>query len=202
MAWTTPSTAVAGETALTAALWNEQVRDNLSSLVEAGTVLPASPVDGQSFYYVADATNGVVWHLRYRSASPSPYKWEFVGGGVLYTRDTATRNTSSTTYQTTGSPTITLPRSGDYEIVFGAEFMGTAVNGANSFYLGLHVNGAPVAELNSQYQVAGTSAPASYTYRHNGATASFVADVRYRSASAASSLFHKMFLSIRPVRLI
>ena len=32
MAWTTPSTAVAGSTALTAAFWNEQVRDNTQYL--------------------------------------------------------------------------------------------------------------------------------------------------------------------------
>ena len=32
MAWTTPSTAVAGSTALTAAFWNEQVRDNSAYL--------------------------------------------------------------------------------------------------------------------------------------------------------------------------
>jgi len=32
MAWTTPATAVAGSTALTAAFWNEQVRDNVTDL--------------------------------------------------------------------------------------------------------------------------------------------------------------------------
>ena len=32
MAWTTPATATAGSTALTAAFWNEQVRDNLVEL--------------------------------------------------------------------------------------------------------------------------------------------------------------------------
>ena len=32
MAWTTPATAVAGSTALTAAFWNQQVRDNLNAV--------------------------------------------------------------------------------------------------------------------------------------------------------------------------
>jgi len=41
MAWTTPSTAVAGSTALTAAFWNQQVRDN----VLASRVFFASAVD-------------------------------------------------------------------------------------------------------------------------------------------------------------
>ena len=35
MAWTTPSTAVAGSTALTAAFWNEQVRDNTNALYDS-----------------------------------------------------------------------------------------------------------------------------------------------------------------------
>ena len=47
------------------------------------TSLPGSPIDGQIIYYNADATNGNVWHLRYRSASSSAYKWEFVGGSRL-----------------------------------------------------------------------------------------------------------------------
>lgn len=33
MAWTTPATATAGSTALTAAFWNTQVRDNLNALI-------------------------------------------------------------------------------------------------------------------------------------------------------------------------
>jgi hypothetical protein len=35
MAWTTPSTAVAGSTALTAAFWNQQVRDNTNALYDS-----------------------------------------------------------------------------------------------------------------------------------------------------------------------
>jgi hypothetical protein len=32
------------------------------------TALPPGPVNGQEVFYAADATNGVIWHLRYRSA--------------------------------------------------------------------------------------------------------------------------------------
>lgn len=41
------------------------------------TSLPANPVDGQEIYFLADSTNGIIWHLRYRVASS---KWEYVGG--------------------------------------------------------------------------------------------------------------------------
>jgi hypothetical protein len=51
--------------------------------------LPSSPYDGQEIYYSADPTNGVIWHLRYRSASAPPYKWELVGGPPLTARPPA-----------------------------------------------------------------------------------------------------------------
>ena len=61
--------------------------DSVSSLVvpvgqgpPLVAALPASPTDGQEVRYLADAVNGVIWSLRYRAGSSSPYKWEFVGG--------------------------------------------------------------------------------------------------------------------------
>ena len=44
MAWTTPSTAVAGSTELTAALWNEQVRDQLRVLGNVKTKVETAVV--------------------------------------------------------------------------------------------------------------------------------------------------------------
>jgi hypothetical protein len=46
------------------------------------TSLPVSPVDGQVAYLQPSglAAKGVVWAMRYRAASASAYKWEFVGG--------------------------------------------------------------------------------------------------------------------------
>lgn len=59
---------------------------NLAEAVAPALVstLPASPYDGQEVFYLADAAAGVVWHLCYRAASPSAYKWEFVGGASLF----------------------------------------------------------------------------------------------------------------------
>lgn len=48
------------------------------------TALPGSPVDGQEIFYVADSTLGIIWHLKYRSASTSIFKWEFVGGSDIF----------------------------------------------------------------------------------------------------------------------
>jgi hypothetical protein len=89
------------------------------------TALPANPVDGQEIYYVADATNGVLWHLRYNAASVSAYKWEFVGGSNLYAADfnwVTGIITSGTgyTWLNWSTPQITLPLAGDYDIQHAA----------------------------------------------------------------------------------
>jgi hypothetical protein len=44
-------------------------------------------VDGQECRYLADATNGVVWNLKYKSSAS---KWYFIGGSSLSTRSMQT----------------------------------------------------------------------------------------------------------------
>src|SRR4029077_6354783 len=60
------------------------------------TSLPGSPVDGQECYYQADATAGIVWHLRYRAAATGPYKWEYLGGPAKATEIATAQPTSGT----------------------------------------------------------------------------------------------------------
>ena len=85
------------------------------------TSLPGSPYDGQIIYYQANATDGIIWQLRYNASSASAYKWEFVGGSGLYatagSRDYLTRqNYSSLTFGdlATVGPSIVVPLAGDY----------------------------------------------------------------------------------------
>lgn len=53
---------------------------------DAGTSFPSSPSDGDIFIYNADTTNGIKWMFQYRAASASNFKWEFIGGGSLFSR--------------------------------------------------------------------------------------------------------------------
>lgn len=78
------------------------------------TSLPASPVDGQEVYYLADATTGVVWHLRYRAASSSSYKWEFVGGPPLHSANFSGAHNSSQNYYIDSGISLTVPLAGEY----------------------------------------------------------------------------------------
>lgn len=107
-------------------------RSNLNvDIVSAGTSLPVAPVDGQEFYYIADATLGVVWHLRYRAASASAYKWEFVGGSYLYSQNigaSGVTGTGSGFSELAGGagPDVIVPLAGDYEADYGAEAYNSA----------------------------------------------------------------------------
>lgn len=107
------------------------VTSELLMPVATVTALPVatagSPIlDGQEIYYVADATNGIVWHLKFRAASASAYKWEFVGGAMLMhdLQATGTETTGSTGYTdiTTTGPTLTAPLAGDYMIDYGMQY--------------------------------------------------------------------------------
>lgn len=86
------------------------------------TALPSNPVDGQEIYYAADATNGVIWHLRYRAASSSSYKWEFVGGPPLFAFVATAQSTTSGSYTalSTAGPSVSLPLAGDYDVCIKA----------------------------------------------------------------------------------
>lgn len=85
------------------------------------TTLPTAPYDGQEVYYVADATNGVLWHLKYNASSASAYKWEMVGGSPLMSTALGQSITTGTgsSYATLtdgGGPDIVVPLAGEYYV--------------------------------------------------------------------------------------
>jgi hypothetical protein len=67
------------------------IKDLKSRIPALVTVLPGSPFDGQEVFFNADSTNGVIWHLRYRSPASGggTYGWEYVGGPPLTSVQTA-----------------------------------------------------------------------------------------------------------------
>ena len=93
------------------------------------TSLPGSPVDGQECYYVADATNGIVWHLKYNSGSASAYKWEVVGGPPLYSEVLTQEVSNALGYAdlATVGPSITVPLAGDYDVFISTTVYCTSV---------------------------------------------------------------------------
>lgn len=96
------------------------------------TTLPSSPVDGQEVYYQSTTAGGggtntmadvgAVWHLRYRAASSSAYKWEFVGGtSISHSAPGGTTGAGGTfaALASGSAPVIVLPVAGDYILEYG-----------------------------------------------------------------------------------
>lgn len=122
----------------------QQASSGLATLAPGPVVtsLPTSPVDGQVIDYLADATNGILWTLKYVAAASGAYKWLYRGGSVMAhdLQATAGETTASTTYTelTTTGPTLTAPLAGDYMIGYGCQyFTDTAFAGNfSSLWLG------------------------------------------------------------------
>src|SRR4029077_14378258 len=84
----------------------------VSNAPQLVTSLPSSPTDGQLIDFLVDATNGVIWRFRYRGASPSALKWEFVGGSPYVSAVAAQDTISSTVYAdapTNPGPGLNIP---------------------------------------------------------------------------------------------
>jgi hypothetical protein len=182
-----------------AAFWNEQVRDNLNSLVAAGTALPSSAVDGESFYYVADATNGIVWHLRYRAASASAYKWEYVGGDSLQALVDTAQNTISTSFTdlATAGPQITLPLAGDYLCDMNLVLYN---NGSNFTFAAVKFGAATTLEADGLLKFGPNAATHGKTIVKTGLAAAAVAKLQYK-VGAGTGTFQTRILRVRPIRV-
>ena len=176
------------------------------------TALPGSPIDGQVIYYNADPTNGVVWQLRYRSASASAYKWEFIGGQVLsstiLTRESVP-TTNSFTDLTTVGPSITSPLAGDYVITWTATGE-NSVTANNVAGVGISVGGTDPASYAigvALLDIGDVLLTRPYQKFHRievktGISASSVIKHRYRQNQANNQFFFSnRFLSIQPIRV-
>lgn len=166
--------------------------------------LPASPVDQQEAIFVADATNGVKWHFRYRAASASASKWESLGDCTPLTSEITTdESTVSTTYVafTTPGPQITLPLAGDYMIAFGSDsYNATALSAT---LIAPKLGAAATSDNESTVHVSSTSNAENQVWRsmrRNGLAASAVITMQIRCNSGTGH-GAKRNLEVRPIRV-
>jgi hypothetical protein len=75
--------------------------------------------DGDEVVIEVDPATGIRWHMRYNGGSPSSYKWEYIGGAEIYGKDDTTFTVQSGSYQT-GNPAVSVPRAGEYDVIFTA----------------------------------------------------------------------------------
>ena len=172
------------------------------------TVLPSNPFDGQEVLYLADATNGVVWHLKYRKGSASAYKWEYVGGAPLVSQSLAGVTSASIATSTwsaiASAPSITVPLAGDYDFINVAGVQPNTA--AATVATGVKVGATePAINTNAAYQYMGTPAAnvvLSHAERITGVAASTVLLQRYWQNGAAQTLGRtEAHLRVVPVRV-
>lgn len=174
-----------------------------AALPQYVTSLPSSPVDGQTVVYAADASNGVMWTLRYRAAGGT-YKWEVIGTSDLTAYSTtAVQFTSTTPALLATGDKVTVPLAGDYVASAGGNIYG-ATGGSNSI-LTLYADvgsGAATTSRNSYADNGSGRIAVSLVARINGVSANTAIEPRYsREAGAGSPYASDRWLSVTPVRV-
>jgi hypothetical protein len=168
------------------------------------TSLPSSPIDGQEIYFLADATNSIVWHLRYRAASASGYKWEFLGGLALeHTLGAQTTTTVGTVWHdlATVGPTLTVPLAGTYDVDYRARFYNPPA--ASNAQIGVAIGAAtPLDIAGATAAIASTQGyPMSDIVRRDYAAGNALR-VRYAIAGGVGTYTYDLrHLRLTPVRV-
>lgn len=166
------------------------------------TSLPVTPYDGQEVYFEASETAGVYWHLRFRSASASDFKWEFLGGPPLHVEILTAETTTNVAYVdlATAGPSVTVPLEGDYEIVFGCDLRSSA-DGAVTV-ASVKLGAAATSDNESVANNSNAQSSVSRVLRENALAASAVLLVQYKSNGSATLTARNRFISVRPIRVI
>jgi hypothetical protein len=172
-----------------------------SSGVPLVTSLPSSPADGQEVYYQVDATNGIVWHLRYRVASSSPYKWEVVGGPpVLIRAENLFSVGVNGPWSTDTNCGITVPLAGDYICDYGGVLSSSVASVAAEMRVA-YGGTASVEVFKGGNESVGNASMVNAQWKFSAVPAASTIYVQTHPAGAAVCNSYRRYLSVQPVRL-
>lgn len=170
--------------------------------VTAAQFAALTPIDGDEVYLIADAANGVVWHLRYNAGSASSYKWEYLGGGEMNARVLASETTTATWVDlTTVGPQIVVPRAGDYFCMYGALLYNA--NAAGTAAAGIYYNGALQTSIITTIDNSIGSVQVGDTQQGllTGLAAGTTVKMQYWSSGGFVSTFTNRWLTLIPRRI-
>jgi hypothetical protein len=165
------------------------------------TELPPSAAcaPGDTCQFIADNTNGVIWDLLYDGEGEFP--WKKIGGPPLRKVDGSGRTTASPSYQTTGSPTLTVPLKGVYDFEFGSAYVTNNTAGDSGYVRnGFFLNGAIVSDIAARMFANGAT-PLGRTERGTFSVAGQTVDNRYISEGSVNVTFFILRISLDPVRV-
>jgi hypothetical protein len=165
-----------------------------------GTTLPGSPSDGDEYNYIADATNGVVWRLKYKTSLAA---WCFEGGPPLYAEVATAQTRSASTYDnlTTTGPTVTLPAlAGDWDIEHGFSISAlSGALGATPARMSYSIGASAAVDTDYTYGLARSSY--SRYQRKTGLAASIALVGKYASDGTVTVTFENRWIAVTPVKV-
>lgn len=94
--------------------WSSIAQGSITTTSAWSNGPPPSPGDGDIWIAAGVDSNGTRWSFQYNAGSASSYKWEFLGGGELYTA-----NNTANTFNSAGwtrIATVAISRAGEYLI--------------------------------------------------------------------------------------
>lgn len=173
------------------------------------TSLPGSPYDGQIIMYqsAAMATDGIIWRFRYRAASASAYKWEFIGGAPLASTggggNVSTANNATFADPAGGTASVTVPVAGDYTTAYGARCVNNSSGNTSRGFLGLDRAGTNllVDEFDAGTVLAYGVNAGKPSIRLNNLAASDVLKVRASTEGGINTNIYNPIVAITPVRV-
>lgn len=179
--------------------------DQLAIQFSPVTALPQSPSDGQECYYIADSTNGVIWHLKYNAAGAGSYKWWYVGGPPLFaavdTDEALATGTAIWVNLATDGPTITLPLGGDF--MWRGHFDAYAAV-ATTASAGASINNADPAVnffMDAPIFTNGAACTVTSIHRTTGRTAADTVKLKYLRNPTQAFNFRWRTLEVTPIRV-
>jgi hypothetical protein len=194
---------------LTTTLWNTYVVANINKLLNQAhrkvTVAQFAALtgieDGDEVYLEVDSTNGIEWHLVYRTAEAT-YKWRYLGGPPMSAEVATAESTASTAFAAlaTAGPSIALPRAGDYMVMHGSEIYATGAMLAGYHSYDIGVTGA--VDADAARVLTGTATEGAQVLRRKRKTGLTAVSLvsKYRT-TASTAAFTFRGLNIIPVRL-
>ena len=164
--------------------------------IPEGDTLPDAPKGGETIFYVADESDGVVWQFRYDDTAGH---WRFVGGPPLYARIDTDQSTTSGSYTNLAStgPTVTVPLAGKYIVRVGCN---TYNSGVATNLMSYQIAAGAASDRGSQAAIAasGYSASLSDEDDHTGVAASSAITAKYRT-TAGTANFRYRWIAVTPV---
>lgn len=179
--------------------------DELTTLVDLTkpvvSSLPGSPTDGEVVFFQDSnmASVGVVWEFKYRAAGGTD-KWEFVGGPPLVARIATSETRANVAYGdlATVGPDITVPLSGEYDVILGGRIANNT--GAGDSSVMSYANGATAAS--DADAAVSTVVGAISVMARSRTTCSATTTIRakYRT-TAGTGTFIERWIELHPVRV-